>query len=209
MSLLGGLLGGLGGGGGLRSMLGRKGGGGGGGGGFTSAPAVDRSQPMAPEAEEQPQQTSPQKRQPEPEKQPDEPQAAEQVATKIAEPVVQKQAEQESPIKGLLDAPPASQPADSSGTAEQTPAAPSVVNNSEEMTPVTRPADEIAGSTPTLFKTDGVLNQLMDSGGNRQPTEFQEGMPARTPSIEDRSYQFKGPTSVAGALPARRYRSRV
>lgn len=206
MPLLGGLLGALGGGGGLRSMLGNRGGGG--GGGFSRAPAVDRSQPQEAEPQEQPQQVAPQKRQPEPEKQPDQPLAAEQVGTKIAEPVVQQQAEQQSPIKGLLDDAPASKEADSSGTAD-TPVAPSVVNNSEEMTPVTRPADEIAGSTPTLFKTDGVLNQLMDSGGNRQPMDFQEGMPARTPSIEDRSFQFKGPSSVDGALPARRYRARV
>ena len=213
MGLLGNLLGGIGGGfgggigGGIRGMMQRRSSGGGGS-SFSSAPATNKTQVNEPEPQEQAQQTEPQQAQPEPDKQPPQPQFAKQAAEDISKPVAQQKTETASPISGLLDEAPVSKPVDASGTQEE-PVAPSVVNNAETMTPVSRPADEQAGQVPTLFQSDGILNQLMDSGSNRQPVEFQEGMPSRTPSIEDRSFQFQGPGSVSGALPARRYRARV
>jgi len=214
--LLGGLLGG-------RALGGALGGGGGLGGALrnrmmqkrgsigsslSSSPSANRSQPAEPEAQEQPEQTSPQQQQPEPEQQPAQQPTLANTASEIEQPKAQEQAEKVSPIKGLLDEAPLSKPVEKGGTGEE-PAAPSIVNNTETMTPVARQAGEEAGRVPTMFQTDGVLNQLMDSAGNRQPFEFQEGMPSRTPAIEDRSFQFQGPTSVGGALPARRYRQRV
>lgn len=210
MPLLGGLLGGvLGGGigGGLAARLGSRR-----QSSFSqpssSAPAVNRAAPMAPEAEEAPrQEAAPQQaQQPEPARQPPQPVPVQQATAEVQQPVAQQQAQQQSPIKGLLDEAPAAPPVESSGTDSQ-PEAPSVVNRTAVPTPVARPANEQVGQVPSLFRSDGVLNQLLNSGSNKQPFSYQEGLPARTPSIEDRQFTFQGPTSVAGALPSRRYRT--
>lgn len=219
MSLLGGLLGGLGGGfgggfggglgGGLRGMMGSRRQSGSMSSPQSSSVTQNRDAPLAEEPQEQPQQVA-QKEEPQPEQQPAQaPPPVQQVAAKVAEPVSQQQAEKASPLSNLLDEAPSTPSVDSSGTTGGAPAAPTVVNRTPTMTPVAAPAQEQVGVTPQPFRNDGVLAQLMESGNNRQPTELQEGMPSRTPAIEDRQFQFQGPSSVAGALPSRRYRMRA
>lgn len=216
MSLLGGLLGGglrggFGGGfgGGLRGMIGSRRQSSSSSGPQSSSVTQNRDAPLAEEPQEQPRQVA-QKEQPEPEQQPAQaPPPVQQVAAKVAEPVAQQQAEKSSPLSGLLDKAPSTPSVDSSGTTSGEPAAPTVVNRTQTMTPVATPAQEQVGVTPQPFRNDGVLAQLMESGSNTQPTELQEGLPSRTPAIEDRQFMFQGPSSVAGALPSRRYRMRA
>lgn len=207
--LLGGALRGGGLGGALRGMAGGRRGGGGSSGSTTPYPSpVNRDAPAAPEPEAQPQQQADVRTQPEPPQQPAQQPPTEQVAAEVAKPAVQQQAQNQSPIKGLLDEAPASKAVPTGGTQDE-PIAPSIVNRTETMTPVSRPSDEQVGYVPSTFKTDGVLNQLLESGNNRQPVEFQEGLPSRTPNIEGASFSYKGPSSVAGAIPARRYGMRA
>lgn len=204
MPLLGGLLGGMLGGGLAGRLTGMAGARRQGQMQSSSAPAVAKISPMAPEPEESAPAVSAQ--QPEPERQPPQPMPVQQATSEVQAPVMQQQAQQQSPIKGLLDEAPASPAVESSGTDKQ-PQAPSVVNRTDVPTPVARPANEQAGQVPSMFKTDGVLNQLLESGSNRQRFSYQEGMPARTPSIEGKEFSFQGAGSVAGALPPRRYRT--
>ena len=221
--LLGGLLGGAmrgaiarpRGGGALSGLLSRqRGGGGGGGQPRNTEPMQSKAAPAPQEQQEQSGQDKPQEQQPEPQQQPPEKAAVETQSSQIEMPKAQQQAAQQSPLKGLADDPVAA-PTPVKRADEPIPEPAQIVNKTAMPTPVARPMDEQLGATPTMLSQDGVQNQLMDSGSNRQIFEFQEANPARQPDLPnqsysaDQGYRFQGPTTVEGAIPARKYRSRV
>lgn len=210
--LLGGLLGGgirrgLGGGGALSGLLNRR------GGGAPqqrqSAPEPSKDAPMSQAPEEQGGQ---QQAEQQPQK-PVQPQAQQTVANEMATEIKESQPQKpETPLKGLLDeAPAAPQPQERQASNEPPPPQ-TVVNKTDMATPVARPADEMFGEVPAAPKLDTLRNQLLDSGTNTQPFDYQDGNPSRQPSLSgqtmsaDQGYRYVGPSGVEGALPPRRYR---
>lgn len=169
---------------------------------------------MQPAEQEASGQTKPQEQQPEPQQQPPTQAPVETQSSQIEMPKTQMQASQQSPLKGLADDPVAA-PTPIKRASEPIPEPARIVNRTAVPTPTARPADEQLGATPTLLAQDGVQNQIMDSGSNRQVFQFQEGNPSRQPSLgsqaytADQGYRYVGPTTVDGALPSRQYRSRV
>lgn len=178
------------------------------------APAESKDAPMQQEAPEQSGQTKPQEQQAAPPQQPATQAPVEQQAAQIEMPQMQQQAAKQSPLRGLADDAPAA-PNPVKRADEPVPEPPQIVNRTQTMTPTARPADEQLGQTPMLLAQDGVQNQLMDSGSNRQIFQFQEGNPSRQPQLgkqaytADQGYRYVGPTTVEGAIPARQYRARV
>lgn len=178
------------------------------------APAESKDAPMAPEPQEQSGQTKPQEQQAAPQQQPAVQAPVEQQSAQIDMPQMQDQAAKQSPLKGLADDVPAT-PSPTKRADEPIPEPAQIVNRTATPTATARPADEQLGQTPTLLAQDGVQNQLMDSGSNRQVFEFQEGNPSRQPQLgkqaytADQGYRYTGPTTIAGAIPARQYRARV
>lgn len=216
LGLLGGLLGG-----GIARGRGRGGGGGALGGLLQrgksggqqqdappqAEPSKDAPMAQAPEeqggqqqAEQQPQQAvQPQAQQP----------MADQMATDIQEAQPKKP---EPPLQGLLDDAPAA-PSPQDKPADNMPPPPqTVVNQTDMATPVARPVDEQFGAIPVSPQPDTLRNQLLDSGTNTQPFDYQDANPSRQPSLSgqtksaDQGYRYVGPSGVDGALPARRYR---
>jgi hypothetical protein len=220
--LLGGLLGGAmrggmmrprGGGGALGGLLGNRGGKSGGGGMQRSqAPEPSKDAPMQAEPQEQSGQTKPQEQQPQAPQQPPTQAPVEMQSSQIELPKTQQQATQKSPLSGLADDP-AAAPTPAKRAGEPVPEPAQIVNKTATPTPTARPMDEQLGAVPVMQAQDGVQNQLMDSGSNRQLFEFQEGNPSRQPNLPNQSYsadqgfRFVGPTTVE--LPSRQYRSRV
>jgi len=208
MPLLAGLLGGLVGGGVLGGMLGNRQRGGGSQPRNTQ-PEPSKDAPMAKEPEEQAGQTQAEEQPQKPQQPPTQQPPAQQMAQQIEQAQPQKPPQ---PLDGLLDpAPGAPEPQDTPGD-NQPPPPQTVVNQAEEQTPVARPADEQFGEIPVAPLPDTLRNQLLDSGTNEQPFDFQDGNPSRQPSLPnqsysaDQGYRFVGPSGVDGALPPRRYR---
>ena len=200
LGLLGGLLGG--------GML-RRGGGGG-----SSMPTYSarapQSTPMAPEPQEASGQTRAQKPQESPAQQPAEQPMVQQAAQEVSkgQPAPQQQQQTQTPLAGLMDEakPQAAQPK------TDKPEPPQFVNKTPTPTPVAKQQDEMLGQVPQLQKPEMIANQLLDSGTNRQRMEFQSGMPDKhfdtggsdwTPPI---GLSYQQPTTVAGSVPARKYR---
>ena len=220
LGILGGVLGGglkrglgggrRGGGGLLGGLLGNDSGGGKQGSGMKTYNAqAPKSPDDTPEAQEQPQQTKAEVQQAAPEQQPRQ-EAMVQDTTKDVQQAQPKMQKQETALTGLLDeAKPTATPAEP--TKDNPPEPMQIVNRTEEKTPVAPQQDGQVGETPSLERTDLLSNRLFDAGTNRQPFEFQEGMPAKqyetdsewTPAM---GMQYKQPTTVAGSIPARRYR---
>lgn len=220
--ILGGILGGglkrglgggrRGGGGGLLGgLLGQDGGGGGGGGGMkTYSASAPKSNMDTPEPQEQAQQTKAEVQQAAPEQQPREEAMVQDTTQEVkqAQPQMQKQ---ETALSGLLDEAKPSAP-EQEPSKDSPPEPESIVNNTETKTPVAKQQDEQFGETPMLERTDLLANRLFDAGTNRQPFEYQEGMPAKqyqtdsewTPAM---GMQYQQPTTVAGSVPSRRYRA--
>ena len=163
---------------------------------------------MSPAAEEQGGQQKPDEQ---PQK-PVQPQAQQPVANEMATEIKEAQPPKpEEPLKGLLDDAPAApspqdKPADNAPPPPQT-----VVNKTDMATPVARPTDEQFGEIPVAPQPDTIRNQLLDSGTNTQPFDYQDANPSRQPSLSgqtksaDQGYRYVGPSGVDGALPARRY----
>lgn len=216
--LLGGLLGGA-----IRGGIGRGGGGGvlgglmnrrsqGGGGSSMPGYAAQSSKAAPQEAEQQEQagQTKPETQQSAPPQQPPQQAMVQQATQEVAQ--GQPAQQPKSPVTGLLDeAKPAAEPP--KPDTDKPPEPPSVVNRTETQTPIARPVGEQMGQTPQIEKTDLLANRLFDSGTNRQPMEFQEGLPAKhmdtsgsewTPPI---GLSYQQSTTVAGSVPTRRYRA--
>jgi hypothetical protein len=202
LGLLGGLLGG--------GLLGGKKGGGGGGGIKGYSPRAPQSPPMTPAPQEQPRQTKGEVQTAEPEKQP----AQESMVDNAAQPIEQAAPEpvkNQGALDGLLGDTKAA-PTPQTPRQDEQLKPPSVVNLTGDKTPVAKMQDQQFGATPTTEKTDILSNRLFDAGGNKQPFEYQEGLPARqlqtdsewTPAM---GLQYQQPTTVAGSVPARRYRS--
>ena len=199
--------------GGLLSR-GKNGGGSGGGGQRNTEPMQSKAAPMPSNPQEESGQIKAQEQQPEPQQQPPTQAPVETQSSQIVLPKVQQQAAQQSPLKGLADDPvAAATPTKQVGDPIPEPA--KIVNNTATPTPTARPMDEQLGATPVILAQDGVQNQLMDSGSNRQLFPFQEANPSRQPDLPnqsysaDQGYRYEGPTTVDGALPSRKYRSRV
>jgi hypothetical protein len=214
--LLGGLLGG-----GLRGAIGGRLGGGAlsgllnkrGGGGQQQQrntqpePSKDAPMTQAPEEQGGQQQAEQQPQQPQ------QPQAQQPVANQMAAEIQEAQPKQpEAPLQGLLDeAPAAPKPQDPAGDG-QPPPPQTVVNQTEMATPIARPVDERFGEIPVAPQPDTLRNQLLDSGSNTQPFDYEDGNPSRQPSLSgqtksaDQGYRYVGPSGVDGALPPRRYR---
>lgn len=178
------------------------------------APVESKDAPMQPEPQEQSGQTKPQEPQPTPQQQPPMQAPVAQQSAQIEMPTMQEQAKKQSPLSGLADSAPAA-PTPTKRADEPVPEPAQIVNRAPTATPVARPMDEQLGATPTLLAQDGVQNQIMNSGSNRQVFEFQEGNPSRQPQLgkqaytADQGYRYTGPTTIAGAIPARQYRARV
>lgn len=214
--LLGGLLGGAlrGGmsrGGALGGLLGRRQSGGGGSSMPGYAAQAPKSAPDAPEPQEPSGQTKAPQQQEAPQQQPQQQAMVQDAAQQIAE-AQPRQQQPSNPVSGLLDeAKPTTEPREAGP--DRPPEPPSFVNRTETATPVSRPESEQFGQTPMLERTDTIANQLLDSGTNRQRMEFQEGMPARHFDTSDSEWtppmglSYQQPTTVAGSLPARRYRT--
>ena len=196
--LLGGLLGGA-----------MKRGGGGGSSMPTYAARAPQAAPMAPEPQEPSGQTRAPKPQQAPEQQPAEQPMAQQASQEVAKgQPAQQQQQPQTPLSGLMDeAKPAAAPQQT-----ETPEPPSFVNKTPTATPVAKQQDEVLGQVPQVQKTDMITNQLLDSGTNRQRMEFQSGMPDKhfdtsgsdwTPPL---GLSYQQPTTVAGSIPARKYR---
>lgn len=220
--LLGGLLGGAarggiaraaGGGGALSGLLNRRGSGQGGQ-PRQQAPEASKDAPMQAQPQQQSGQTKPQEQQPQAPQQPPAQALVEMQSTQIEMPKVQEQAAKTSPLAGLADDP-AAAPAPTKRADEPVPMPAQIVNKTPTPTATARPMDEQLGSAPRMLAQDGVQNQLMDSGSNRQIFQQQEGNPSRQPNLPkqsysaDQGYRYVGPTTVEGALPSRQYRSRV
>lgn len=222
LGLLGGLLGGamrgglarggLARGGVLGGLMQRRNSGGGGSQMPTYSGQASKSAPDTPEPQEPSGQTKAETQTQAPPQQPPQTSMVQEAAPEIAkaQPVQQQQAK--SPITGLLDeAKPAPEPPPPS--TDKPPEAPSVVNRTETDTPVAKPVTEQFGQTPQMEKTDLLANRLFDSGTNRQRAEFQEGMPAKHLDTSDSEWtppmglSYQQPTTVAGSVPARRYRA--
>ena len=220
MPLLGGLLGGLGG-GLMRGGVGRSLGGGGAlrgllnnrqqkqgsGGPSQPQPQASKDAPMDPAPEEQGGQQKPEEQPQQQQTQPQQTPATNTMADEIAE---AQPKQPETPLQGLLDdAPAAPEPPK---TPDEPPPPQTVVNATETATPVARPVDEQFGRVPEIEPAEILRNQLMDSGSNKQPFDFQEGLPSRKPNVEgtmgnvSQGFQYTGPQGVDGALPPRRYR---
>lgn len=182
------------------------------GGGQSAASPKDA--PMAPAPQDQPGQTKPETQVAQPQQQPFQPAPVQQAAKEIEQPVAQEKAEKANPLKGLLDEAPA---APNPVKKPDAPVAPpqDVTNKTETLTPVARPTDEVVGQTPVLEPADGLPNRLMDAASNRQPFDYQDANPSRTPDLPnqsytaDQGYRYVGQTVVGGAMPARRYRTGV
>ena len=202
-------------GGALGGLLGKRGSGGGGGSQMpTYAAQASKSVPDTPEPQEPSGQTKPETQQAQPPQQPIEQTMAQEAAPEIAkgQPATQQQQQTQSPIKGLLDeAKPAAEPPEA-GT-DRPPEPPSIVNRTDTATPVANPVSGLMGQTPQLEQTDTLANRIFDSGTNRQRAEFQEGMPAKHLDTSDSEWtppmglSYQQPTTVAGSVPARRYRA--
>lgn len=199
--LLGGLLGG--------AM--RRGGGGGGSSMPTYAARAPQSIPDTPEPPEPSGQTkAPEPQQQAPAQPPEQP-MVQTAAPEIAKGQPIQQQQQQSPVSGLLDeAKPSAAPKPTD--TDSPPEAPSIVNRTDTATPVARPQEDQLGQVPRLEKPDLITNQLFDSGTNRQRMEFQSGMPDKTFDTSGSEWtppmglQYQQPTTVAGSVPARRYR---
>lgn len=196
--LLGGLMGG--------AM--RRGGGGGGSSMPTYSARAPQAAPMAPEPQEGSGQTRAQKPQQAPDQQPPEQPMVQQAAKEVATAQPAPQQQPKSPISGLMDDP---KPQAQQPQTDQ-PEPPSFVNKTPTPNPVARQQDETLGQIPQLNKPEGIANQLLDSGTNRQRMEFQSGMPDKhfdtggsdwTPPL---GLSYQQPTTVAGSVPARKYR---
>lgn len=220
--LLGGLVGGAmrgaiarpRGGGALGGLLSGNRGSGGGGQQRSQSPEPSKDAPAPREEQEASGQTKPQEQQPVTQQQPPTQAPVEAQATQITLPRTQQQAAQQSPLRGLADDPVAA-PDPTKRASEPVPEPAQIVNKTAMPTPTARPINEQLGATPTLLAQDGVQNQIMDSGSNRQIFPLQEGNPSRQPSLgpqaytADQGYRYVGPTTVDGAMPSRKYRSRV
>ncbi len=212
--LLGGLLGG-----GLARGIGRGRGGGalggllnrGKGGGQQDRPQQAEPSKDAPMSQAPEEQGGQQQAEQQPQK-PMQPQAQQPVANEMAADIKEAQPQKpEPPLQGLLDEAPAA-PAPQDRPSDSQPAPPqTVVNKTDMATPVARPTDEQFGEIPVAPQPDTLRNQLLDSGTNTQPFDYQDANPSRQPSLSgqtksaDQGYRYVGPSGVDGALPARRY----
>ena len=117
-----------------------------------------------------------------------------------------------APMEGLLDDAPAAPKPQDRPADNQPPPPQTVVNQTDMATPVARPVDERFGEIPVAPQPDTLRNQLLDSGTNTQPFDYQDANPSHQPSLSgqtksaDQGYRYVGPSGVDGALPARRYR---
>lgn len=189
-------------------LMGRRGGGGGSQ-MPTYAGRAPQAEPMAPEPQEPSGQTKAPQQQEAPPQQPAEQPMVQQATQEVAK--GQPEQQQKSPISGLLDeAKP--MPAPQQPDTDKPPEPPAFANRTETATPVAKPADETLGQIPQIQKPDLITNQLFDSGTNRQRAEFQEGMPAKHFDTSDSDWtppmglSYQQPTTVAGSVPARKYR---
>lgn len=175
------------------------------------SPASSKDAPMEAAPQEQAGQTKAETQVAQPQQQPFKPVAAAQASEQIEQPAAQEKAEKSNPLTGLLDEAPAAPEPQKKG---DQPVAPpqDVTNKAEEMTPVARPSSEVVGQTPLLQPTQLLPNRLMDAGSNRQPFDYQDANPSRTPDLPnqsytaDQGYRYVGQTTVGGAMPGRRYR---
>ena len=219
LGLLGGLLGGAMGGGLLGGAMSRMGGQ---GGGQQTSPGPSRA-PTTSAVEQEPQEQARQTQaQQQPVRQPTQPpqqnvladlsdDMAQQQETKS-----QKQAEQASPIQGLLDetkpAPDAPEVMKDEPIEVQDP-----INKTDDETPVARPQEETFGEVPQVDKPEVIENQMFQAATNEQPFEFQSGLPDRDLSgtlgdsefAAPQGYSYKQTSTVQGGLPARRYGVRM
>lgn len=146
-----------------------------------------------------------------PAQQPFKPVAAVQASEQITQPATQEKAEKSNPLAGLVDEAPAA-PEPKKRADEPVAAPQDVTNKTDVMTPVARPSSEVVGQTPMLEPTELLPNRLMDSGTNRQPFDYQDANPSRSPDLPnqsytaDQGYRYQGQTTVGGAMPSRRYR---
>lgn len=217
--LLGGLLGGamrgrMGHGGGILGGLRKSGGGGGGEHMSGYAARAPQSEPFEPEPQEQSGQQHAERQQEAPPQQPPEQSPVTKMAPTLQSgaSVAQQRQESRSPISGLLgDTKPAAPPRQ----AEQDvpPAPPSISNKTNSLSPVAPQQEEQLGFIPRMHQTDVLHNRLFDSGSERVKMEYQEGMPAREVDTSDSEWtppmglSYRQPTTVAGSVPAPRYRS--
>jgi len=214
--LLGGLLGG-----GIARGLGRGRGGGGGvlggllqrgkGGGQQDRPQQAEPSKDAPMTAAPEEQSGQQQAEQQPQK-PVQPPAQQPVATEMATEIKEAQPKQpETPLTGLLDDAPGAPAPQDKPSDNQPPPPQTVVNKTDTPTPVARPVEEQFGEIPVAPQPDTIRNQLLDSGTNKQPFDYQDANPSRQPSLSgqtksaDQGYRYVGPSGVDGALPARRY----
>lgn len=194
----------------------------GGGGQQQSSPGPSRA-PTTSAVEQEPQEAPRQTQaQQQPQRQPTQPKqqnVLQDLGDEMAEqqePVAQKQAQQASPIQGLLDetnpAPDAPEP-----MKDQQLEVVDTINKTDDETPVARPQEETFGEVPIIEKPEVVENQLFNAATNEQPFDFQSGLPDRDISgtLSDsefaapQGYSYKQTSTVQGGLPARRYGVRM
>lgn len=199
---------------GLASMA-MKGGPGGGGqpdmkGYSARAPQTSR---QAPEPQEQQQQTAPEQQQAAPEEQPRMESPAQDAPVQLA--TKQPNLQQEAPKSPLSDLLPETKPQaepDVSSQAGEVGEIPDIVNRTDSKSPVAPILEQQFGEVPRTLLTDLLPNRLFDAGTNKQPHQWQEGMPAKhfqTDSEKEppMGLQYQQTSTVAGSVPARKYRA--
>lgn len=200
----------------LGALVGLLGGGGGGSGapeikGYSArAPQTSR---QAPEPQEQQQQTAPEQQQAAPEEQPRMESPAQDAPVQLA--TKQPDLQQEAPKSPLSDLLPETKPQaepDVSRQAGEVGEIPDIVNRTDSKSPVAPILEQQFGEVPRTLLTDLLPNRLFDAGTNKQPHQWQEGMPAKhfqTDSEKEppMGLQYQQTSTVAGSVPARKYRA--
>lgn len=215
--MMGGMMGGGGKGGGglLGGLLNNQKSGGGAAGGGAPPPGSRPQQQQFSAAQETAGQTAAEQQPVQQPIQPAEKPMVTQTADTISEgqqTVTQKKAEQKNPLSGLLE---------ETKVAADTPApqkdqvvqAPDAINKTEDSTPVAKMQGESLGDVPQVDAPEIVQNQLFDSATNKQPFEYQSGLPDRDISdtladsefTSPQGYQYQQQTTVGGGLPAMKY----
>jgi hypothetical protein len=166
---------------------------------------------QAPEPQEAAQQTEPEKQTAKPVENP----RQETMVADAPETLEQKTPElqQRAPaLSNLVDTPkPRSEPGPVSQAGEIA-EVPDMVNRSDEKSPVAPITGEQFGEVPKTLLGGLLPNRLFDAGTNKQPHQWQEGMPAKhfeTDSEKEppMGLQYKQTSTVAGSVPARKYRA--
>lgn len=168
---------------------------------------------QAPEPQEQAQQTAPEQQQAAPEEQPRMENPTEDTSQQLA--TKQPELQQEAPktaLSNLLDTPKPQAEPDVPRQSGEVAEVPDIVNRTDTKSPVAPILEQQFGEVPRTLLTDLLPNRLFDAGTNKQPHQWQEGMPAKhfqTDSEKEppMGLQYQQTSTVAGSIPARKYRA--